>query len=221
MACWSTTRAATGPRADDLHGRLRLQGANNPRRGARDAAGLAARLRRPAADAQQPLAAFRSRTHGAAAAVGYGKSAMVFVMLRDLIGEAAFDRGIQLFWAQNRFRIAGWKELQRAFEQASGRVLDDFFTPMAGRARRCPGVARTCAYFVAQGMGPAGCCKSTYGSRDRRTPCICRCRLEDGSGVADALGERVESARDDRIGARARAAGAASGPRVARVAPAG
>ena len=41
---------------------------------------------------------------------------MVFVMLRDLIGEVAFDRGIKLFWEQNRFRIAGWKELQLAFE---------------------------------------------------------------------------------------------------------
>jgi aminopeptidase N len=33
------------------------------------------------------LADFRARTHGAEAAVGYGKSAMVFVMLRDSIGE--------------------------------------------------------------------------------------------------------------------------------------
>ena len=60
------------------------------------------------ADAHQALAEFRSRTHGAAAAVGYGKAAMVFVMLRDLIGEEAFAHGIRSFWAQNRFRIAGW-----------------------------------------------------------------------------------------------------------------
>ncbi|MDI3489291.1 MAG: aminopeptidase [Thauera sp.] len=79
------------------------------------------------ADAHQPLASFRSRTHGAAAAVGYGKASMVFVMLRDLIGAEAFDEGIRLFWAQNRFRIAGWAQLQAAFEKASGRALDDFF----------------------------------------------------------------------------------------------
>ncbi|ENO90040.1 M1 family metallopeptidase [Thauera linaloolentis] len=79
------------------------------------------------AEAHQPLAAFRSRTHGAAAAVGYGKAAMVFVMLRDLIGEEAFARGIRVFWAQNRFRVAGWKDLRLAFEQASGRGLEDFF----------------------------------------------------------------------------------------------
>lgn len=103
-------------------------------------------------DGQQALAAFRSRTHGAAAAVGYGKAAMVFVMLRDLIGEAAFDRGIKLFWEQNRFRIAGWKELQLAFEQASGRVLADFFRQWLDVAGG-PKVALEQAYFVAQGNG--------------------------------------------------------------------
>ena len=103
-------------------------------------------------DGQQALAAFRSRTHGAAAAVGYGKAAMVFVMLRDLIGEAAFDRAIKLFWEQNRFRIAGWKELQLAFEQASGRVLADFFRQWLDVAGG-PKVALEQAYFVAQGNG--------------------------------------------------------------------
>ena len=103
-------------------------------------------------DGQQALAAFRSRTHGAAAAVGYGKAAMVFVMLRDLIGEAAFDRAIKLFWEQNRFRIAGWKELQLAFEQASGRVLADFFRQWLD-VPGGPKVALEQAYFVAQGNG--------------------------------------------------------------------
>ncbi len=106
-------------------------------------------------DAQQPLAAFRSRTHGAAAAVGYGKAAMVFVMLRDLIGEAAFDRGIQLFWEQQRFRIAGWAQLQLAFEQASGRTLGDFFRQWLD-VPGGPQVALEQAYFVAQGSGGSG-----------------------------------------------------------------
>ena len=107
------------------------------------------------ADAHQPLAAFRSRTHGAEAAVGYGKAAMVFVMLRDLIGEAAFDRGIQAFWVQNRFRIAGWKELQTAFEQASGQELADFFRQwldLSGAAQVLVEQAR----FVEREGGPGG-----------------------------------------------------------------
>jgi aminopeptidase N len=80
----------------------------------------------PAAS-RQTLASFRSRTHGAAAAVGYGKAAMLFVMLRDLVGEQSFRAGLQLFWQQQRFRIAGWDDLQRAFEQASGKSLTLFF----------------------------------------------------------------------------------------------
>lgn len=80
----------------------------------------------PAGD-QQTLAAFRSRTHGAAAAVGYGKSAMLFVMLRDLIGEDAFAQGIRAFWARHRFGVAGWSDLRTAFETSSGQDLGTFF----------------------------------------------------------------------------------------------
>jgi hypothetical protein len=80
-----------------------------------------------AAPAQEPLAAFRARTHGTAAVTGYAKAAMVFLMLRDLIGEAAFDEGIRAFWEQQRFRTAGWQHLRRAFEQASGVPLGHFF----------------------------------------------------------------------------------------------
>ena len=79
------------------------------------------------AGSHQALDDFRSRTHGAAAAVGYGKAAMVFVMLRDAIGEEAFARGIRLFWERERFRVAGWPQLQEAFEEASGRPLEAFF----------------------------------------------------------------------------------------------
>ncbi|MCV2216473.1 M1 family metallopeptidase [Thauera sp. Sel9] len=110
------------------------------------------------ADAHQPLAEFRSRTHGAAAAVGYGKAAMVFVMLRDLIGEEAFAHGIRSFWERNRFRIAGWAELKVAFEQASGRDLDAFFQQwlrLAGGAR----VNIEQARFIAGAEGKGGLLK--------------------------------------------------------------
>ncbi len=79
------------------------------------------------AGAHAPLADFRSRTHGAAAAVGYGKAAMVFVMLQDEIGEDAFARGIRLFWERERFRVAGWDALRAAFEESAGRSLQGFF----------------------------------------------------------------------------------------------
>jgi hypothetical protein len=81
----------------------------------------------------QTLANFRSRTHGAAAAVGYGKSAMLFVMLRDVIGEAAFGRGIRAFWEREQFRTASWSDLQAAFEWAAGRSLSSFFDQWLNR----------------------------------------------------------------------------------------
>ncbi|MDD5249828.1 MAG: M1 family aminopeptidase [Rhodocyclaceae bacterium] len=87
----------------------------------------------PASD-QQTLASFRARRHGAGEAVGYGKSAMLFLMLRDAIGDAAFHRGIRSFWAQQRFKAASWDDLRAAFEQASGRPLGGFFDQWLNRA---------------------------------------------------------------------------------------
>ncbi|MDX1373978.1 MAG: M1 family aminopeptidase [Burkholderiales bacterium] len=84
--------------------------------------------------AAKPLSAFRSRAHGADAATGYGKAAMVFLMLRDLIGEAAFDDGVRRFWDAQRFRTASWHDLRAAFESASGRDLSRFFAQWLERA---------------------------------------------------------------------------------------
>ena len=70
---------------------------------------------------------FRSRANAAGATLGYGKAAMLFVMLRDRLGQPAFDQGIRNFWAAQRFRIAGWDDLQAAFESASGEKLGAFF----------------------------------------------------------------------------------------------
>jgi hypothetical protein len=86
------------------------------------------------AQAQRPLASFRSRSHGADAVVGYGKSAMLFLMLRDAIGEPAFERGIRRFWEESRFKSASWDDLRAAFERSSGRDLGQFFEQWLERA---------------------------------------------------------------------------------------
>jgi hypothetical protein len=65
--------------------------------------------------------------------VGYHKGVLLFVMLRDLIGTAAFDAGLQRFWREWQFRKAGWIDLQRAFEEASGRDLGRFFDQWLSR----------------------------------------------------------------------------------------
>jgi hypothetical protein len=87
------------------------------------------------AEAHRPLTSFRTRSHGGTdAAVGYGKAAMVFFMLRDAIGNERYERGIRSFWEKYRFRTASWADLQSTFEQASGQPLGTFFQQWVGRA---------------------------------------------------------------------------------------
>ena len=66
----------------------------------------------------------------AASAVGYGKSAMLFHMVRAEIGEAAFDEALRDLWRSHAGRTASWQDLQAAFERRAGRPLGALFTPM-------------------------------------------------------------------------------------------
>jgi aminopeptidase N len=81
----------------------------------------------------EPLAAFRARTHATSQITGYRKAGMVFVMLRDTIGAAAFEAALRDFWRTQRFRVAAWSDLQRAFESASGQNLEPFFSQWLDR----------------------------------------------------------------------------------------
>jgi hypothetical protein len=80
-----------------------------------------------AAQADFPLIEFRARHSEASQAVGYGKAMMVFHMLRQSLGDQAFVAGLRALYAGQRFRRAGWADLQRAFAGAGGRSLDGFF----------------------------------------------------------------------------------------------
>jgi aminopeptidase N len=58
---------------------------------------------------------------------------MLFFMLRDEIGRAAFDDGLRLVWQEQRFKTASWKDLEAAFSQAAGRDLSRFFAQWVKR----------------------------------------------------------------------------------------
>ena len=60
-------------------------------------------------------------------ALVYNKGASVLHMLRRLLGDETFFRGLRLFYEDQRFKKAGTDDLERAMETASGRVLDRFF----------------------------------------------------------------------------------------------
>lgn len=74
-----------------------------------------------------PLKAFFSRTGRASSSVGYGKSAMVFHMLKNLAGEDIFYKALGFFIQKNRFAAASWKDIEDAFVFASGKDLGWFF----------------------------------------------------------------------------------------------
>lgn len=82
-----------------------------------------------------PLRRFTSRSHGTSQIVGYHKGTFVFFMLRDLLGTSVFDAGLRRFWRDQQFRVAGWADLERAFEEVSGRRLDPFFDQWLSRTR--------------------------------------------------------------------------------------
>ncbi|MCK5622823.1 MAG: M1 family peptidase, partial [Alphaproteobacteria bacterium] len=79
------------------------------------------------ADRDVPVTSFTSKRHDAGQVIGYDKVAFIFHMLRDELGEAVFTDGLRLFWQRQRFRVAGWSELRRAFEEVAGRNLAWFF----------------------------------------------------------------------------------------------
>jgi hypothetical protein len=60
-------------------------------------------------------------------AIVYNKGAMVLHMLRQLLGDDVFFRGIQRFYVGARFRKVGSEDFRVAMEMESGRSLQRFF----------------------------------------------------------------------------------------------
>jgi hypothetical protein len=81
-----------------------------------------------------PLSNFRSRHSARTEAVGYGKTLMLFHMLRQQLGDATFKQGLQAFYQQYRFRVAGFSDIQNSFAAVAGEPLDDFFQQWVQRA---------------------------------------------------------------------------------------
>jgi peptidase M1-like protein len=60
-------------------------------------------------------------------ALVYNKGASVLHMLRRLLGDDVFFRGVRRYYAENRYKKAGTEDLQRAMEAEAGRSLERFF----------------------------------------------------------------------------------------------
>ncbi len=84
-----------------------------------------------------PLADFRSRHSAATEAVGYGKTLMLFHMLRQQLGDEAFRQWAGTFYREYRGRQASFSDVRRSMESVSRRDLARFFADYVER----PGAA--------------------------------------------------------------------------------
>ncbi|MBW1997684.1 MAG: ChaN family lipoprotein, partial [Deltaproteobacteria bacterium] len=70
---------------------------------------------------------FQGSNDRAVRAVGYGKAAMIFHMMKSRIGGQAFLRGLRMLVARKSFQLTTWKDMVTIFSEASGQDLHEFF----------------------------------------------------------------------------------------------
>lgn len=76
---------------------------------------------------ERPLVEFRARFHSASSVIGYGKTAMMFLALRERLGEDRWRTGLRAFWERYRFRTASFDDLAGSFIRAGDDDLSGFF----------------------------------------------------------------------------------------------
>ncbi|UXZ54272.1 hypothetical protein LOS15_15910 [Halomonas sp. 7T] len=79
---------------------------------------------------------FRGSPDPAGRLIGYQHGAMLFHMLRQRIGDEAFDLGLRHFADQWMHRTADWQALIDAFSMASGEPQDAFIMPWISQPGR-------------------------------------------------------------------------------------
>jgi hypothetical protein len=88
-------------------------------------------LTRPEGDF--PLRQFQSRYDPASQAIGYGKGAMVFHMLRRQLGDDAFWEALRDVRRERLFQKTSWIDFQRAFERHCQCSLERYFEQWLSR----------------------------------------------------------------------------------------
>ncbi|MDT8386025.1 MAG: M1 family aminopeptidase [Thiogranum sp.] len=86
------------------------------------------------ADRDFPLTEFRGRHSARTQAVGYGKTLMLFHMLRRQLGDTTFLEGLQAFYHQHRFRVAGFADLEDTYSKVAEQSTDAFFAQWVERS---------------------------------------------------------------------------------------
>ncbi|MBK7379780.1 MAG: M20/M25/M40 family metallo-hydrolase [Ignavibacteriales bacterium] len=74
-----------------------------------------------------PLSEFGSRYNASSEAIGYGKSSMMWNMLRDNVGDDLFIQSFQKFYQVNKYKAASFDDIRLSFEEVTGKNLKQFF----------------------------------------------------------------------------------------------
>jgi len=80
-----------------------------------------------------PLSEFISRHDGPSEAIGYGKTLMMFHMLRQKVGDENFTKSFQVFNRNNKFKKASFDDIRLAFEEVTEEDLTWFFNQWVNR----------------------------------------------------------------------------------------
>ncbi|MCF6155117.1 MAG: M1 family peptidase [Candidatus Brocadia sp.] len=80
-----------------------------------------------------PLKKFIGRRDQATRAIGYGKTAMVFHMLRRMVGDELFYQSLRRFYKEKIWQQASWKDIQCVFEDTGKMDLSWFFEQWISR----------------------------------------------------------------------------------------
>lgn len=97
-----------------------------------------------------PLSEFRSRHSAATEAVGYGKTLMLFHMLRQQLGNRDFVRALARLYRQQQFEITSFGDVEAVFSASSDTKLAPFFEQWVQRAG-APSLKLTHASATKQG----------------------------------------------------------------------
>jgi hypothetical protein len=80
-----------------------------------------------------PLSRFTSRVDPSSRAIGYGKGAMVFHMIRNRIGDRAFFDALREVARERMYHSASWSDFVRAFSRSSGADLSPYMNQWLNR----------------------------------------------------------------------------------------
>ena len=71
---------------------------------------------------------FRARYNASSSAIGYGKSMMMFHMLRVMFGDELFKKSMKDFYLNNKFKKVSFNEIRKSFEKTTDKKLNWFFS---------------------------------------------------------------------------------------------